>query len=77
LLSDKFPGVTCVVHYEDMVAEPLQTLRKAARFCGLSADGIDTAAIPGDRGCATPYLEFMSAELTGRVDEPGLACPAL
>jgi Flp pilus assembly protein TadD len=77
LLSDKFPGVTCVVHYEDMVAEPLQTLRKAARFCGLSADGIDAAAIAGDRGCATPYLEFMSAELTGRVDEPGLACPAL
>jgi len=63
LMAAKFPNIVRVVHYEDMIADPDLTLRKAADLCDIPIHNGHCIAIGGDPGCAAPYREFISAEL--------------
>jgi tetratricopeptide (TPR) repeat protein len=63
LMAERFPEIVRVVHYEDMIPNPMVCLRTAAELCGLSIpNGLLTTAA-GDPGCSTPYRQFMIAEL--------------
>jgi Flp pilus assembly protein TadD len=61
LLAQKFPKISRVVHYEDMVADPLATLRIAAELCGVPVLSETLPPIGDDRDCAKPYQKFMTA----------------
>ena len=63
LMAAKFPNIVRVVRYEDMIADPDLTLRKVADLCDIPIHNGHCIAIGGDRGCAAPYREFISAEL--------------
>ena len=59
LTAEKLPDITQVVSYEAMVDDPATTLRSAARLCGISIIDRAVPLLPNDRGCATPYREFL------------------
>jgi tetratricopeptide (TPR) repeat protein len=63
LLTQKFPEIVRIVHYEDMVTDPTAAVRLAAELCGLPMSDGPLPAVGDDRGCAAPYLQFMAAEL--------------
>ena len=63
LLAEKLPEIVRVVRYEDVVAGPAAALRVAADLCGLPVTSIPLPSIGDDRGCATPYRDWMAAEL--------------
>jgi len=63
LLAEKLPEIVRVVRYEDIVADPAAALRVAADLCGLPVISIPLTSIGDDRGCATPYRDWMAAEL--------------
>lgn len=63
LLAEKLPHIVRVIHYEDMVADPGAALRTAAELCGLVVEDPHLPKLGDDRGCATPYRDFMAAEL--------------
>jgi tetratricopeptide (TPR) repeat protein len=60
LLVAKLPGISRVIHYEDMVADPAAALRAAAELCGLPAAEGRLPTLGDDRGCAAPYRELMA-----------------
>ena len=60
VIAAKYPKISRVIHYVEMIASPLKT---RAEVAGLS--GLETASgqIPGpgdDRGCAAPYPVMMN-----------------
>lgn len=60
------PGVSIVMSYEDMIAEPMAALEKTARLCGVEipASVRKDKKLPmlgDDRGCGAPYMGFMPA----------------
>lgn len=59
LLAQKFPKISRVIHYEDMVADPLVTLRIAAELCGVPVSNEMLLPIGDDRDCAEPYRRFL------------------
>jgi Flp pilus assembly protein TadD len=61
LFVEKLPGITRVVHYEDMVADPTAALRVAADLCELPMTGNPLPEIGDDRACAEPYKTLMAA----------------
>jgi tetratricopeptide (TPR) repeat protein len=63
LLAEKLPDISRVIHYEDMVADPVAALRVPADLCGLPMDHGPLPKIGDDRGCAEPYREMMAAAL--------------
>jgi hypothetical protein len=63
LLADKFSDITCVVHYEDMIADPAGALQAAARLLDLPMPAGPLPLLGDDRGCAQPYRSFMAAGL--------------
>jgi tetratricopeptide (TPR) repeat protein len=65
LLAEQLPAIVRVIRYEDMVANPAETLREAADLCGLPMTDGPLPVLGDDRGCAAPYGEFMAAELGG------------
>lgn len=60
LTAEKLPEMTEVVSYEAMADAPAATLRNVARLCNLSVDNEPAPSLPHDRGCSTPYREFLS-----------------
>jgi tetratricopeptide (TPR) repeat protein len=62
-LTAMFPTISRVVHYEDMVADPMGALSQAAELCGLEMPPGSIPPIGDDRGCAAPYRELMAAVL--------------
>ncbi len=62
LLAQKFPKISRVIHYEDMVADPLATLRIAAELCGVPVSSETLPPIGDDRDCAKPYRQFLTAQ---------------
>jgi Flp pilus assembly protein TadD len=64
VLAEKLPGIVRVVQYEDMVADPLKSLRTVADLCGLPAPTRPLPATGDDRGCAQPYRALMDAALS-------------
>ena len=64
LMMEKFPDITRVIRYEDIVADPSAALSVAAELCGLSMSGGPPPTVVGDCGCAAPYRQFM-AEVLG------------
>jgi tetratricopeptide (TPR) repeat protein len=63
LMAEKFPDIVRIVHYEDMIANPMICLQTAAKLCGLSAPNGLLPTVAGDPGCSAPYRQFMIAEL--------------
>jgi tetratricopeptide (TPR) repeat protein len=61
VLAEKVPNIVRVIHYEDMVANPAAALRTALELCGLAMPTKPVPEIGDDRGCASPYREFMAA----------------
>jgi hypothetical protein len=68
LLTEKFPAIARVVHYEDIAVDPMGALRGAAELCGLPMPDGTAPALGDDRGCAQPYRTFMAAAREGRLD---------
>jgi tetratricopeptide (TPR) repeat protein len=65
LLTENFPKIIRVIHYEDMVDDPAAALRTAAELCSLPMTSARLPPVGDDRGCAAPYLRFLAAELAG------------
>ncbi len=63
LLAEKLPDIVRVLNYEDMVVDPAGALRVAAELCGLKMSHGPLPTVGDDRECATPYRQFMAAEL--------------
>lgn len=63
LMAAKFPAITRVVSYEDMLANPAGALRTAAELCGLPSPIGSLPPLDGDVGSAGPYREFIAAAL--------------
>jgi Flp pilus assembly protein TadD len=59
LIAEKLPDIAHVVSYEAMADDPAATLRRAAELCGLGVKDSPMPALPNDRGCSTPYREFI------------------
>lgn len=60
ILAAKFPEISLVVQYEDLIENPAKIREQVARHCGLDAIEIPLPAIEDDRGCATSYLSWMN-----------------
>jgi hypothetical protein len=63
LAAAKLPGRSILLHYEDMVADPAAALTAMTELCGLPSFTGEMPEIGDDRGCATPYREFMHRAL--------------
>jgi Flp pilus assembly protein TadD len=59
LTAEKLPEITAVVSYEAMVDDPATTPRDVARLCGLSVNDQPVPSLPNDRGCSSPYREYL------------------
>ena len=59
LTAERLPDIARVVSYDAMVDDPAATLRGVAELCGLGLNGGPVPPVPNDRGCSTPYREFM------------------
>lgn len=60
VLAAKFPEISCVIQYEEMIADPTKICEKVAQLCGLKATDSPLHAIEDDRDCAAPYLSVMN-----------------
>jgi len=63
VLADKFPDITGIIHYEDVIADPAAALDIAAELCGLAGPSGPLPDLGDDRGCAARYLELMAKAL--------------
>ena len=61
VIAEKFPKITLMVNYEDMVANPAATLAAAAELCGLGPPEGTLPEIGDDRGCAVPYAQYLNS----------------
>jgi len=64
LMAQKFPDIVRVIDYEDMVANPAAAVHVAADLCGLPKTDVPLPEVGDDRGCAEPYHDFITAELS-------------
>lgn len=62
-LAGKLLGISRVVAYEDVIADPAAALKMAAELCGLEPAPGPPPALGDDRGCAEPYRDMMEAAL--------------
>lgn len=60
-LAARFPRLTCVLDYEDMVARPAEAVTAVAILCGLPAPHGPLPEVPDDRGCSRPYAHRLTA----------------
>ena len=60
VIAAKYPAISRVVHYEEMIASPLKTRAEVAGLCGLETAGGPMPGLGDDRGCAAPYLVMMN-----------------
>jgi tetratricopeptide (TPR) repeat protein len=60
LLAQTFPDHVRILHYEDIVTAPAETVRVAAQLCGFTASDVPLPDIEDDRGCAEPYRELLA-----------------
>jgi tetratricopeptide (TPR) repeat protein len=60
VLVEKIPDLVRVIHYEDMIADPLSALSSAADLCGLSVTAGALPNIGDDRDAAVPYRRFLT-----------------
>ena len=65
VLAERFPHISTVIHYEDMLADPATALRSAAKLCGLVPPDGPLPDLGDDRGYAAPYRERLSAASQG------------
>jgi hypothetical protein len=60
-LASKLPGITRIVQYEELVANPGEAMQIAADLCGLDiGKSIVPPEVGDDRGCAIPYRHLMN-----------------
>jgi len=64
LMAKKLPDIVRIIDYEDMIANPAAAVRVAADLCGLSMTDRPLPEVGDDRGCAEPYRDFITAELS-------------
>ena len=60
VIAAKYPAISRVIHYEEMIASPLKTRAEVAGLCGLETAGGPMPGLGDDRGCAAPYLVMMN-----------------
>lgn len=61
LMEKKNPENVRIVHYEDMVDDPIAALKVAADLCGLAMPENPNLSVGDDRGCSEPYKAMMAA----------------
>jgi tetratricopeptide (TPR) repeat protein len=57
-LAAQLPAITKIIHYEEMIENPVPILRAVADFCGLDAQDCTVPAIGDDRHCSKEYHTF-------------------
>jgi tetratricopeptide (TPR) repeat protein len=64
VLAARFPEISCVISYEEMIADPLKIRAAVAQLCGLEATETPLGApeLEDDRNCAAPYLAWMDRD---------------
>jgi hypothetical protein len=62
--TEKLPGISLILNYEDVIADPQAARAQIARFIGLPVPRGSLPRLGDDRGCAEPYKSFMDAELS-------------
>jgi len=63
-LSETFPSVSCIINYEDMVANPAKALDEVCKLCGIIPNhSVLPQRIANDIGCAEPYRGMVKAAL--------------
>lgn len=60
LMQQKNPENVRIVHYEDMVDDPVAALKVVADLCGLPMPRNPDVSVGDDRGCAAPYRDMMA-----------------
>ncbi|MCP4070810.1 MAG: sulfotransferase, partial [Hyphomicrobiales bacterium] len=60
VLHNKFPDISTVVEYEEMIADPETTLQSISDLCGIDLSSNEIPALVDDRGCAEPYRKFIA-----------------
>ncbi len=60
ILAAKFPEISRVIHYEEMIANPVETRAVIAQLCGLNSTETPLPSLGDDRNCAAPYLSLMN-----------------
>jgi len=55
---EKYPDIVNVVHYEDLVDNPRQTLKQACGLCGIPDLSGTLPPIGNDVGCGEHYRPF-------------------
>ena len=63
LAAKKMPDITRVIHYEDIVEDPVATVKTVAELCGIEFTDAQLPPIGDDRGCAEPYLKHMAKQV--------------
>ncbi len=60
-IAARFPAISTVIRYEEMVKDPAATLRTVAGSCGLDTTGNVLPPIGDDRECSKPYRVLWDA----------------
>lgn len=60
ILHSKFPHISMVVNYEDLIRSPRDVLKSISELCKIDIGDIDIPHLGDDQGCAKPYLEKMA-----------------
>ncbi len=61
----KYPEISIMIQYEDMVANPKHALDAVARLCGIATPDLEVTLSGDDRDSSAPYRDFMAAVLSG------------
>ena len=59
---EKLPGNMMHISYEDMIANPEETLASVAQFCGLDSPTDMVPRLAGDVGCSEHYRKFLAMD---------------
>jgi hypothetical protein len=61
IMAEKMPKISCVLSYEDLVADPARARALAAGLCDLEVSGEPIPPIGDDRRCAEAYHSHIKA----------------
>ena len=59
IVKEKFPNISIVIKYEDLIVNPRIALKQIADLVGLHLDEGALPIVGDDRNCAAPYSDFM------------------
>lgn len=60
ILAAKFPEISIVIQYEELIENPAKMREKVSQLCGLDTIEMPPPAIEDDCGCAASYLLWMN-----------------